>query len=264
MLGGVFVVRAPLENNKDAERREAQDLAERTGVPLWGAFRVIRGELTLNELLKSMMRREKFQRLQKNGLDPDLAGHVASGSLPQWRATVLQDMRVAGRAKFTRDRIEMAWRENLPTALWAFGQEDWVSGFIKRARTYDFMFDAVNTSEPVSIFKHDVKMLCHPDDLETIRSQRRFDKRVLTEGLGASRDRKDRYRPTDQSLSNARSSGESVRWVFRDGSGIDGRILAFGRWDIDIVVMADAPAPATLFFHALHPATAKQIQRLTG
>ena len=259
-----FGLRARRESEKDVERREAQELANRTGVPLWGAFRIVRGEVTLNELLKSMMRREKFQRLQKDGLDPDLAGHVASGSLPQWRAAVLQEMRTAGRAKFTRDRIEMAALESLPTALWAFGHDDWLAGRIQRARTYDFMFAAEGVAETESIFKHDVKMMCHPDDLEVVRTGRRFDKRVLTEGLGASRDRKDRYRPTDELLSRAREKGKTVRWVFRDGTSIEGRILAFGRWDVDIVVGTDGSAPATVFFHALHPATARQIERATA
>ena len=256
--------RAVRDSEKEAERDEAQKLAQRTGVPLWGAFRVIRGEVSLNELLKSMMRREKFQRLQKGGLDPDLAGHVASGSLPEWRANVLQEMRTAGRAKFTRDRIEMAHREKLPIAIWAFGHDDWQAGSITKARTYDFNFLPDSGDENSTVFKHDVKMICHPDDLATLQTQRRFDKRVLNEGLGASRERKDRYRPTDEELSGARSKGKDIRWVFRDGTGLDGRVLAFGRWDVDIVVGGENGefAPATVFFHALHPATAKQIQRV--
>ena len=261
---GVIVLRSERDNVKEAERDEAQKLAQRTGVPLWGAFRVVRGELSLNALLKSMMRREKFQRLQKSGLDPDLAGHVASGSLPEWRATVLQEMRTAGRAKFTRDRIEMAHREKLPIAIWAFGHDDWQAGSITKARTYDFNFMPNSGDDGSTTFKHDVKMICHPDDLPTVRGQRRFDKRVLNEGLGASRERKDRYRPSDEHLSSARSTGKDIRWVFRDGTGIDGRILAFGRWDVDVVISGPDGgfAPATVFFHALHPATEKQIQRL--
>ena len=249
-------------SEKDTERLEAQKLAQRTGVPLWGAFRIIRGEVSLNELLKAMMRREKFQRLQKSGLDPDLAGHVASGSLPQWRATVLQDMRTAGRAKFTRDRIEMAYQEGLPTAIWAFGQDDWLAGQIQKARTYDFVFVPADGAESLTIFKHDVKMMCLPSDMDAVRGQRSFDKRVLSEGLGASRDRKDRYRPTDEELSQVRGTNRAVRWVFRDGTGVDGVVVAFGRWDVDIAIPGDDSAPCSLFFHALHPNTQKSLRRL--
>lgn len=236
----------------EEERKKALELAERTGVPLWGAFRVVRDEISLNALLKSMMRREKFQRLQKSGLDPDLAGHVASGSLPDWRAKVLQDMRRAGRAKFTRDRVEMAYREKLPTALWRFGEE-WAHGSVAKARTYDFSFQIADAAEPSQVFKHDVKMLCLPDDMEVVASARRFDKRVVKEGLGASRDRSDRYRPTDEQLAAARDQQCLVKWIFRDGTAIEAKVVAFGRWDADLSI--DAGASVTLFFHALHKAT---------
>ena len=116
-------------------------MSVRTGVPLWGAFRVVRGEVSLNDLLKSLLRREKFQKLQtKDGLDADLAGHVASGTLPLWRAQVLQDMRRIGRGKFTRDRLEMAFKDGLPVAIWRFGEADWEVGRVLKSRTYDFQF----------------------------------------------------------------------------------------------------------------------------
>lgn len=245
---------------KVEERKKAQELSERTGVPLWGAFRVVRGELTLNELLKSMLRREKFQRLQKDGLDPDLAGHVASGSLPDWRAAVLQEMRTAGRSKFTRDRVEMACREKLPIAIWRFGADDWEVGGVARARTYDFDLAVDGKDDTEIVFKHDVKMVCNPDDLEPIRDARRFDKKVLQQGLAASKERKDRFRPTDEQLSKLREQAGEVRWIFRDGTAIGGRVHAFGRWDMDMFVPGDAPA--TLFFHALHPSTDRQIEKV--
>ena len=234
------------------ERTKAKELAERTGVPLWGAYRIIRGETTLNDLLKSMMRREKFQRLRGQGMDSDLAGHVSAGTLPAWRAKVLQEMRHAGRGKFTRDRIEMAHREELPLGLWRFGQ-DWAAGRVVHTRTYDFNFQVDGVDEPVTVFKHDVKMLCHPADLEAVVAARRFDKKVLKMGLGASRERKDRYRPTDEQLCAVRDAGKAAKWVFRDGTAVHGKIVAFGRWDADLVLEGDANA--SLFFHALHEAT---------
>lgn len=251
-------------SRKDAnggERKKAQELAERTGVPLWGAYRVVRSEITLNELLKSMLRREKFQKLQKQGLDADLAGHVASGSLPVWRAQILQDMRTKGRPKFTRDRIEMTARDKRPISVWRFGQEDWEVGDVLRARTYDFQFRAGEAKEPDVVFKHDVKMLCEPADVEALRGARRFEKKVLKEGLGASKERKDRYRPTDEQLCKVRDSGNAVKWVFRDGTSVVGSVAAFGRWDMGLEL--DNGALATLFFHALHGATDRNLEQAT-
>jgi len=256
----------PKAPDKEAERKQAQELAARTGVPLWGAFRVIRGEVKLNELLQSMLRREKFRKLRdRDGLDPDLAGHVAGGSLPKWRADVLQEMRRAGRTKFTRDRIAMAHKESLPIAIWQFGQDDWNEGRIVKARTYDFNFadlTAADDADPAMIFKHDVKMVCNPHDLEGMRAARKFEKSVLNEGLGSSRERRDRYRPTDAELCAARDNDAIIKWVFRDGTAIRARVHAFGRWDID--VLTDDGTPGTVFFHALHAATGKAMRRFAG
>ena len=238
------------------EQLKARELCERTGVPLWGAYRVVRGEITLAQLLKSMMRRERFQRLQKAGFDADLAGHVASGSLSKWRAALLQEMRGAGRGKFTRDRIAIAGREKLALSIWRFGQSSWDSGLITRQRTYDFVMTP-KTGEPVEVLKHDVKMVCHPTDLDAVRESCAIEKSVRKMGLTSSKDRKDRYRPTDEQLTQARESGRLVRWTFRDGWSVRGRIYAFGRWDIDIMV--EQGAAATLFFHALHANTDRDL-----
>ena len=239
---------------KEEEKKNAQDLATRTGVPLWGAYRIVRGETSLDQLLKSILRREKFKKLQtKDGLDPDLAGHVSSGTLPLWRAHALQEMRKVGRAKFTRDRLETSLRNGTPLALWRFGQDDWEVGRIIKARTYDVLFH-VEGREPDLVFKHDLKMVCAPEDLEAARKACTKDDKVAGEGLGASRDRKERFRPTDEQLLEARQKGRALKWYFRDGTMVAGKIFAFGRWDLDLAI---GTGGATLFFHALHPGTAK-------
>ncbi len=244
--------------DKSEERDKALELAERAGIPLWGAFRVVRGEVTLNQLLKSMLRREKFQRLQKEGLDPDLAGHVASGSLPRWRAMALQEMRKAGRTKFTRDRLEISHRAKQPLALWRFDADDWEVGRVAKSRTYDFHFETATAKEPLVIDKHNVKMVCAPEDLDALRQARVHEKKVLQQKLGASKDRNERYRPSDQQLCGARDNAAVIRWIFRDGTAVMGRVQAFGRWDLDLLVEGDKEA--TLFFHALHRATDKALQ----
>lgn len=247
------------DDTKGQEREKALELAERAGIPLWGAFRVVRGEVTLNELLKSMLRREKFRRLQKEGLDPDLAGHVASGSLPRWRAKALQDMRKAGRSKFTRDRIEIARHDKVPIGVWLFGRE-WIVGRVLRSRTYDFTFDHPSVEEPELIHKHDVKTICDFEHVEALRKAGKADKKLTEQGLGASRDRNERYRPTDQQLCNARDADSLVAWYFRDGTTIKARVQAFGRWDLDVTV---DDAEGTLFFHALHRNTDKKLSKFS-
>jgi hypothetical protein len=248
------------DKSKDPqEQQEARDLAEKSGVPLWGAYRVIRGELTLNDLLKSMMRREKFKTLKsQHGLDADLAGHVANDSLPIWRAKLLQDMRGAGRSKFTRDRISIAHSEKLAVAVWCFGADEWIVGNITRCRTYDFDFKPTKGAGS-KIHKHNIKALCHPNDVEAIDGACGVDAEVRALGLQSSKSREERYRPADQQLKTAKSREQAVKWVFRDGSTLIGNIFAFGRWDLDLLTQGST---TTLFFHALHVSTNDQFDAL--
>ncbi|HIA05004.1 MAG TPA: hypothetical protein EYN06_08545 [Myxococcales bacterium] len=238
------------------EQQAARELAEKSGVPLWGAYRVIRGEITLNQLLKSMMRREKFRKLQsQDGLDSDLAGHVANDTLPIWRAKMLQEMRGAGRSKFSRDRIAIAHSQKLAISMWCFGSEEWETGHIIRCRTYDFDFRS-EQGKNSKYFKHDIKLLCHPDDLKGIQALSDVSTGIVDLGLKASKSRDDRYRPSDQQLEQAKLHGKAIKWVFRDGTMITGAVFAFGRWDLDLISRGSS---ATLFFHALHPETKKQL-----
>jgi hypothetical protein len=246
------------ENRAEEEAKKAAELSARTGVPLWGAYRIVRGELTLNDLLQTLIRREKFEKLQKSGLDADLAGHVVHGSLDEWRASVLMDNRKAGRRRFSDDRIESTGQTGGQLGVWRFGSDMQVGAVVK-ARTYDFDFQPEGAAEATLVFKHDVKAVCAAEMAATIAAARRFEKKIVQEGLGASRDRKDRYRPTEELLARALASTTPIRCVFRDGTALEGRVKAFGRWDLDLVV---GTAEVTVFFHALHSATDRFLKRI--
>ena len=244
----------------------AAEVAERSGVPLWGAYRIVRGELTLNELLQELIRRERFERLQKAGMDSDLAGHVVSGTLDEARAGILMKMRQAGRRRFSDDRIESAGESGARLALWRFGASDLEVGCVVKARTYDFDFKTTGApgsdepdGAPVLVYKHDVKLLTTPENAPAVAAARRFEKKVLQEGLGPSREKRDRYRPSEDLLAKVTAAGTVLRWVFRDGTAIEGRAKSFGRWDVDLDV---GDASLTLFLHALHSATDRNLKRV--
>lgn len=246
---------------QEDEAKRADELAKKSGVPVWGAYRVIRGELTLNELVQDLIRRERFERLQKAGMDSDLAGHVASGNLAEWRATVLMNMRRAGRKRFSDDRIESAGKDQGRISVWRFGATEVEVGVVAAARTYDFDFLADGSEAPVMVFKHDIKVVSGPEAAAAVAEGRRFEKKVVQEGLGASRERKDRYRPAEEALAKAVAKGGGVRWVFRDGTALEGPVRAFGRWDMDVAV---GEHMVTVFFHALHSGTDRYLKRVTG
>ncbi len=246
-------------NLAEEEARKAEELAKKSGIPVWGAYRVIRGEVTLNDLVQELIRRERFGKLQKSGMDSDLAGHVASGNLPEWRASVLMEMRRAGRKRFSDDRIESAGNEKGRLAVWRFGEAEVEVGGVAVARTYDFDLLRDGTEAPLLIYKHDVKVASAPEAAEAMAAARRFEKKVVQEGLGASRERKDRYRPPEELLAKAVTRGGMIRWVFRDGTALEGPVKAFGRWDMDVAV---GEHMVTVFFHALHAATDRYLKRV--
>ena len=203
------------------EQIQAQNLSAETGVPLWAAYRVVRGEVNLDQLLKSMMRKEQFRKLQEQqGFDSDLAGHVVSGALPLWRAKALQEMRGSGRTRFSRDRIALMAKEKLQLSMWQFGETEWISAIVRKSRTYDVSLK-LKGGQTKKVLKHNIKAVCHPRDLDLVKMATGLEKTIARQRLTASKERKDRYRPTDEQLVALKASGKPVYWVFRDGGGGD-------------------------------------------
>ncbi len=104
-------------------------------------------------------------------------------------------------------------------------------------------------------------MICDPENVPALISNARNDDVVQKEGLAASKERDDRYRPSDEQLCKARDAKASIRWTFRDGTTVKGKVVAFGRWDIDIELKDGGIG--TVFFHALHRETGRQLKRFS-
>lgn len=231
------------------------ELAKDKGVPLAHAHRIVQGRTTLNDVLKLMMRQERFERLVKvDGLDPSLAGQVASGHLSKDRALVVTRIRKARNYPLDHDALKVAEIEKKPVLLDLFGR-GWVLGLIKTARVYDFDFVVTGTEEPELVHKHDVKAVADETAASGIEASGGVDEEIKSQGLLATAERAERVRPTDQELLALMEADMEVTFVMRDGESLVGKVVSFGRWDVTVALSggdADDPALVTVLFHALH------------
>lgn len=249
-----LVARPGVRDEKTELKTQAQKLAKDKGVPLVHAYRILKGQASLNDVLKGMMRKERFDQLvAREGIDRELAGQVASGHLPKQRAVLLTRMRTLRKQKLHIDGIKAAELDKKRVALDLFGK-GWTIGRVRAARPYDFDFLADGSEKVDKYFKHDVKALCQVEDLEAATRSTSRDERVGALGLAATEDREQRIRPEDDIMLRFIDDQRIVRFTMRDGEQLLGRLRSFGRWDAELVL--DGGEIVTVFFHGLHKSSA--------
>lgn len=239
-----------LTDEKTELKTQAQKLAKEKGIPLVHAYRILKGQTTLNDVLKGMMRKERFEQLvAREGVDRELAGQVASGHLPKQRAVLLTRMRTLRKQKLHIDGIKAAEVEKKKIGIDVFGK-GWLLGRVRAARPYDFDFLPDGAEKSEKFFKHDVKAVCAADDFEAARAACDMDAAIQAEGLAQTEDRAQRVRPSDDTMLRFIDEQKVVRFTMRDGEQILGRLRSFGRWDAELVL--EGGELVTIFFHGLH------------
>jgi hypothetical protein len=251
--GKKFGARPSISEEKLALRNQAQNLAKEKNIPLIHAYRILKGQTTLNEVLKAMMRKERFeQMITREGIDRELAGQVASGHLSKQRAVLLTRMRTLRKQKLHIDGIKAAEIEKQRVAVDFFGT-GWVIGRVRNVRPYEFDFFSEQAEKSERFFKHDVKALCAAEDLPAVLKAMSLDEKIKAEGLAATEDRAARIRPDDETLLRAIETNRIVRFTMRDGELMLGRVRSFGRWDAELCL--EGGEIITVFFHGLHAAS---------
>lgn len=238
-------------------------MSKAKGIPLAHAHRILQGQTTLNDVLKLLMRKDRFERLvRREGLDPSLAGQVASGHLTRERAQLVTRIRKHRNRPLDHDPLRAAFKRGGELALWLFG-EGWVRGSLVGHKVYEVELLEAGAEGPRAIPKHEVKAVADPAGADAVAALAGRDEAVAAEGLGSTQDRAERIRPSDDWLLAAAEGGGDVTFVFRDGSVLTGRLMSFGRWDASLEVEisgaaeGDEPArvPVEIFFHSLHKST---------
>jgi len=236
------------------QQETARQLAADKGIPQVHALRVVRGEVSLNVILKNLMRKERATRLvEKDGLEPGLAGQVASGHLSRERALELQRIRTFRKHRIDRDALKLAEIGELMIGVGCF-DGSWAAGQVLEARTYEFDLSPLGGGDKKLLQKHDVKLVCMAPVVEQLRALEVYDDAIREAGLGGTADRSERVRPTDARMLQLIESKEPVTCMLRDGSSLRGSLRSFGRWDMAIEV--EGIGEVTILFHSLHKSNA--------
>ena len=232
------------------QQEEARKLALDKGIPQVHALRVIRGEVSLSIVMKDLMRKEHATSLiEQDGLEPGLAGQVASGHLSRERALELQRIRSFRKERIDRDALKLAEINEAEIGVGCF-DGSWFVGRVTEARTYECDFVETEGDAKRLIQKHDVKVVCAAEIVQDLRKVEQVLDAVRDAGLAGTADRSERVRPTDARLLHLIDEAETINCVLRDGSGYVGRVRSFGRWDMSIDV--EGAGEITVLFHALH------------
>ena len=238
-------------------QEEAKKLAKRRGIPLVQAHRILQGETTLNEVLKDLVKKSRFDRLVNvEGMEPSLAGQVAAGNLPVERARIIAEVRKFRVEPIDHDAIKVAAIAKHEVSICLF-EGEWIQGRVVSARTYDFEFIPSGDEAEVQVIdKHMVKILAvsAPADVAAALGTNARGKKL---GLAASEDQEDRLRPEMTKLLKLVKAETDIKVTLRDGVVVKGKVTSFGRWDLELTT--EGSPPVTVFFHALHPTNARTL-----
>jgi sRNA-binding regulator protein Hfq len=201
-------------------------------------------------VLEGLMRKERAtQLIESDGLEPGLAGQVASGHLSRERALELQRIRMFRKERIDRDALKLAEIQEVEVGVGCFDGA-WFVGKVSAARTYEVDFVLSEGGETRLIQKHDVKIVCPSEVVTSLREVEMFQGPVREVGLAGTADRSERVRPTDARLLQLIEEQLPVTCLLRDGSSYRGVLRSFGRWDMSMEI--EGAGEVTVLFHALH------------
>jgi len=225
-----------------AEREKVAALAQRSGISAKDALRVVRGQVTLNQVLEEMFLRQRVRRMVDQGIRIDLAGQVVRGRLPPDRARQCQELWDFQQAGFKRQQWK-EWPPGTAVGLFCHGREPFEVRLLDVER-YALVVEGPEGADRIP--KDQVLGYCLAADLPTARSF--FLPGDGLEDLGPSRSLADRWRPTvTQALEWARLRGP-VRFRLRNGQTVRGLVRRAALFGIELEVQG---VRLVLMTHAL-------------
>jgi hypothetical protein len=229
-------------------KRQAEELASRSGIPVQMAYSIVDGNTSLDAVLKAMLAREKTRKLtEQYGLPPSLAGQVARGQVPLDKVLARHRRRSSAfwRARFSA--FDALAAEPGTAVLLRFGKA-WAEGRVTEVSKYGFNFDAGSGLE--AVLKHEVKLLLlDPSLLGVVQERIGTDQAVRARGLGGTADLGDRLKLDKERFYEVIHAGTPVRFSFRDGDVLSGPVRWFARYEFAVPVGETGEVVG--FFHAL-------------
>lgn len=236
---------------KTHDRREAHELVQRSGIPFPAALRVVRGEATLDQVLKQLLNQEVRRSLEARGMPPALAGQVAKGFLGEGKAW--DAFRAMQHPSYAPERslLKEACAAGQELALELFG-EGTVLGVPTQVDKYDFHVAGAGGAER-TIHKHDVKWAAPVEAVDLIRGCRTVVDELARLGLKGSREMKDRLRLERSEKLDLLDRNRRLRLVCRDGDVLVGTLVWASRYELGLRLADDAgrSAEVDVFAHSL-------------
>jgi len=232
------------------ERTKATDVAKRSGIPFPRAVLVIRGKESLDHVLKDLFTRQRRDRFVREGLDPSLAGQVATGRLELDRAKRIQTVWKAQNASFHSDRLALLEGQSVGLSLFGRGL---VVGRLVHVGRYEVAIDPDGAAPAETVKKHDIKFYFRAEHLSDVGAVLGEDPETAAQGLGPSTALAERWRPDENLAIGWATRHPVVRFRFRDGSTVAGRPLRVALYEVEI---ACGEATVGVLTHALlkgHP-----------
>ena len=230
------------------EKTEAHKIVDRSGIPFNQALLVVRGVLSLNEVLKEMWALQRRDQLIDEGVLPTLAGQVARGRLLREKARLIQELWDIQKAPFGSDRLS-EFVEGPLMALSLFGK-GMAGGTVTRLSRYDVTIRPENSAELVNLKKHELKFYCLAKNAADVLPLVGRDPRVASMNLGSSTDMMERFRPTEELAIDWVQNRRKMLFFFRDGEFMIGVPVRVARFEIELDI--GKGIPVTLLTHSLY------------
>jgi sRNA-binding regulator protein Hfq len=227
------------------EMAKARELAQRSNIPENYALRVVRGKMTLNDVLKRLMAQETAKKLIAQGMSPDYALNVAEGRITKEKALMLQKLREIQGRGYKWNAIADIPR-GVEVCFSIFGEGTAVYK-VKKVLRYEVFCQ--KDSEKRMIKKHDIKFFCAPEHLEIVLQGFGWDEEIKKLGLLGTDKLEERFRPTVELALEWLQKRPTLRFYLRDGETITGKVERVGRFDIEVSI---GGASVSLLTHALY------------
>jgi hypothetical protein len=236
-------------------RKKANEVATRSGIPMALAYRVVRGEMTLNEALKRMLFEHKVaQLIEQHGLLRSAAVNVALGTLDLERAVLAEQLRMSPARQPYRSVLADLVRSGAEATFLAYGEAP-ILARVRRNERYDCLLGLADGSDR-PLEKHSLLLVSPTASAADLGAYLERDEALASEKLGPSTSYKERFRSNKRVLFQHHRDEVLTRVVLRDGTLLTGRIGWFGIWEFELALVEPRTRSAgpmvVVFRHAMH------------
>jgi hypothetical protein len=213
------------------ERAHALDIAKRSGIPFSRAVTVLRGQETLDHVLKDLFIKQRRDKFVRDGLEPSLAGQVANDRLPLDRAQRIQSVWKAQNASFHSDRLGALQGTMVAIGLFEHGI---VVGRLTRVGRYDIALHRRDSDIVETFKKHQIKFYSKAESLDSLTEVVQGAPDAASASPGFSTVLAERWRPDEELALKWAREQPMVSFRFRDGQTIQGRPVRVAIYEIEL------------------------------